>query len=253
MRNENIQTIKNAKQVMGNQKEQMGQFLHLAEDIVNLSIVLSEMSSQINEQVDEAATYAKDGKLSMDEMTKVMESIDGLSSMLLNKSNILLDLSTLLTEIIQSLHKISAQTNLLALNASIEAARAGVDGRGFGVVAQEIRKLSDESTNATTQARQSVTSIINEIKSIYQLSKSGREEMEKGMDIVQKTVERFNCIDQSISRVNQQKADLTSISSILKEKSAQLGTLSNSISQNRQVIAKGLDAALDVYNLPTTE
>ncbi|GGJ59319.1 methyl-accepting chemotaxis protein [Anoxybacillus voinovskiensis] len=253
MRNENIQTIKEAKQVMEKQKEQMGQFLHLADEIVDLSTFLSEMSGQINKQVDEAATHAKDGKVSMDEMARVMERIDGLSSMLLDKANILSDLSALLTEIIQSLQKISAQTNLLALNASIEAARAGVDGRGFGVVAQEIRKLSDESTNATAQARQSVSSIINEIKNVYQLSKSGKEEMEKGVNIVQKTVERFDCIHESISRVNQQKAELTSISSLLKEKSVQLGTLSNSISQNRQVIAKGLDAVLNVYNLPSIE
>ncbi|KIQ94278.1 Methyl-accepting chemotaxis protein 4 [Anoxybacillus thermarum] len=253
MRNENVQTIKEAKQVMEKQKEQMGQFLHLADEIVDLSTFLSEMSGQINKQVDEAATHTKDGKLSMNEMARVMERIDGLSSMLLDKANILSDLSALLTEIIQSLQKISAQTNLLALNASIEAARAGVDGRGFGVVAQEIRKLSDESTNATAQARQSVASIINEIKNVYQLSKSGREEMEKGMNIVQKTVERFDCIHESISRVNQQKAELTSISSLLKEKSVQLGTLSNSISQNRQVIAKGLDAVLNVYNLPSIE
>jgi methyl-accepting chemotaxis protein len=69
--------------------------------------------------------------------------------------------------------EIAFQTNLLALNAAVEAARAGEQGRGFTVVAGEVRSLAQRSAVAA--------------KDIRQMIASTREEVGKGVELVEST------------------------------------------------------------------
>jgi len=118
-----------------------------AENLVNISASLNQLSHQVNdnaqnanqanELVSQAQSESKIGSEKMNLMVKAMEEITGASQQI--------------SQFITTIDEIAAQTNLLALNAAIEAARAGEQGRGFAVVAEEVRNLAARSTVAAEE------------------------------------------------------------------------------------------------------
>ncbi|MDX8360586.1 MULTISPECIES: methyl-accepting chemotaxis protein [Bacillaceae] len=237
-----------AKNVMELQKKEMTEFLNNADNIVESSNNLTYLSNDINNQVNEASQYAEDGTQTVVRTVEEMNSIQQASTELLIKVETLTGLSHHLTEMIKSLQNISSQTNLLALNASIEAARAGDAGRGFDVVAKEIRKLSEESAKATKQAQTSISSILSEIQDISDLSKDGQHKIGTGIQSVQTSKELFDSIHSAISVVANQKEELRNVTEEINQMSQKANTISQSISENRKVIAIGLDSAISVHS-----
>jgi methyl-accepting chemotaxis protein len=118
-----------------------------AENLVNISSSLNELSYQItdnaksanqaNDLVSQAQGESKRGSEKMQQMVSAMEDIT--------------DASQRISQFITTIDEIAEQTNLLALNAAIEAARAGEQGRGFAVVAEEVRNLAARSTVAAEE------------------------------------------------------------------------------------------------------
>jgi hypothetical protein len=103
-----------------------------------------------------------------------------------------------ISDIIGVIDEIARQTNLLALNAAVEAARAGDAGRGFAVVASEVRSLAQRSSQAA--------------KDIKDLIINSNNQVQDGVDLVNKAGTALNEIVESIKRVADIVADIASAS-----------------------------------------
>ncbi len=108
------------------------------------------------------------------------------------------DSSRKIGDIISVIDGIAFQTNILALNAAVEAARAGEQGRGFAVVASEVRNLAQRSAEAA--------------KEIKTLIGSSVEQVERGTILVDQAGKTMGEIVESIQRVGDIVAEITSAS-----------------------------------------
>lgn len=99
-----------------------------------------------------------------------------------------------ISKITSVIDDIAFQTNLLALNAGVEAARAGEAGRGFAVVATEVRALAQRSSDAARE--------INEL-----ISASG-EQVQQGVDLVDRTGAALSEIVISVSEISKRVAEI---------------------------------------------
>lgn len=97
-------------------------------------------------------------------------------------------------DIIASIDDIASQTNLLSLNAAIEAARAGEAGRGFAVVADEIRHLAEQSAEAAVNTTQLIQSSIEEVERGNQITQQTVEALQKVISGVNTVLESVNHI-----------------------------------------------------------
>jgi methyl-accepting chemotaxis protein len=103
-----------------------------------------------------------------------------------------------ISDIIGVIDEIARQTNLLALNAAVEAARAGDAGRGFAVVATEVRSLAQRSSQAAKDIKDLITSSNNQVQG--------------GVELVNKAGTALAEIVDSINKVAGIVADIASAS-----------------------------------------
>ena len=197
--------------------QQMSRLEKIASQNEDISSQLADTSTQIavaseagTAVLEELTTVTKDAESSF---TKIFDSIE--------RINTSTERIAKASDMIQS---IASQTNLLSLNASIEAARAGEAGKGFAVVADEIRKLSEESANCVHD----INEMLNELKTCVQnateQSENVKQNVEKQVDGVHHTQERYSDITDSIDGINGQittlgeiTQDLTDICKVISE------------------------------------
>jgi len=99
-----------------------------------------------------------------------------------------------ISKITSVIDDIAFQTNLLALNAGVEAARAGEAGRGFAVVATEVRALAQRSSDAARE--------------INALISTSEEQVQQGVDLVDRTGAALSEIVTSVSEISQRVASI---------------------------------------------
>lgn len=240
--------ILQALEVMKEKKELISNFLYTAGQIVKDSSSLSNVSEEINSRIQEASNQSRNGQDIVEDTEKFMKKIVIQSEEIMKKMYQLNEVSQSLITVINTLKKISSQTNLLALNASIEAARAGDAGRGFSVVAKEVRNLSEESANETKKAEESILRILEEINQIEEISQEGLGKARAGKEKVTEVHDIFDKINTSVNDVEKLKDQLLSISQEIENNSNKAHSLSLPISENREIIGKGLERATYEHN-----
>jgi len=202
---------------------------------------IDDQSKKNAENAQEAAKLAETSKhnaeIGNNEMTKLLQAMDGITTA-----------SDKISNIIRTIQDIAFQTNLLALNASIEAAHAGVHGSGFAVVAEEVRNLATKSDKAaketgaliqesidavsegTSRANETagslskivgnVTDVSNVIEKIYEASTKQTEaimNISAGLGLINNVVQSNSTLSEESASAAQ---ELSSQSEILKEKIA---------------------------------
>jgi methyl-accepting chemotaxis protein len=130
-------------------------------------------------------------------------------------------------EIVAVIEDIASQTNLLALNAAIEAARAGEQGRGFAVVADEVRKLAERTARATKEIAGMIKEIQTTTADAVTAMKSGRGEVEKGIQLAEQA-------GQSLTGIVSEAQKVTSVVT-------QIAAGSTQQSRAGELIAKNVD------------
>ncbi|MDF2961375.1 MAG: hypothetical protein K0S39_3110 [Paenibacillus sp.] len=153
--------------------------------------------------------------------------------------------------IITMITSISTQTNLLALNAGIEAARVGEHGKGFAVVATEVRKLAEQSRIAAEQVADLIGSMREDTLLAVDAMERGTTEVEKGVQTVTESGERFAQITNEIANVNIQIQEVSAaaeqMSASCEEVTAtveQLADIARDASKNSQGVAAASEEQL---------
>ena len=135
----------------------------------------SKMSADAQSNAEEGGNIAR----------KAVEAMDGIKTS-----------SQEISKITSVIDDIAFQTNLLALNAGVEAARAGEAGRGFAVVATEVRALAQRSSDAARE--------------INGLISSSSDQVQQGVDLVDRTGTALSSIVSSFSDISQRVAEIAS-------------------------------------------
>jgi twitching motility protein PilJ len=130
--------------------------------ITDMSVTMSEVSSNANESSKVAMRSVEIAKHGGEAVKRTMTGMDTIREHIQETSKRIKRLgesSQEIGDIVELINDIAEQTNILALNASIQAAMAGEAGRGFAVVADEVQRLAERSANATRQIEALVKTI----------------------------------------------------------------------------------------------
>ena len=192
-------TIKDSSFQINEKADQMKKSVqNQSEAISTTSAALTEMSASLTN----ISSIANDQRAGMNTLIKNLDSQMKLLQNLVNDMTKVKESSDRVSTFVEAVNKISSQTGLLAMNASIEAAHAGELGKGFSVIAQEIRKLADEtSKNAQkiTETLEENGNIVNEtsqsVKTFSDYTKETTNELRNTIRVMEEILSGVSEID----------------------------------------------------------
>jgi methyl-accepting chemotaxis protein len=193
-------------------KKQLDELHKVSKEVSDLSASIEEIASTSHDLMEHAQKAATEGngaaELGKTATTK-MKMVEKIAGESVTEINALNERMKEISNIVKMIADISSQTNLLALNAAIEAARAGEHGRGFAVVAGEVRNLAGESKTATNQIGELISSIQDNSNKTAAAIKSSYNEIQSGIESVNKTIEALNRITTESNVVAQGVTEIT--------------------------------------------
>ena len=181
-----------------------------ASSIQQVAASVEQMHSSITQAVD----LVHEGRDASSTLTKLVAEEHTDFNALLQAMQTISQASNKISDIVSTVNEVAFQTNLLALNAAVEAARAGEQGKGFAVVADEVRALAVRSGNASREIRDLITDTVERIR--------------EGDAMMQKTMQRFQGLKDTIGSVSKV---MEAISSSAQEQNKGITELSQAITQ----------------------
>lgn len=164
----------------------------LAEGSMEQAGAVEELTATVEDVSSMAANNAKEAEAAYQKVNFAEKEADQSQQNLLELTeamSVINDTSLKIRDIITTIEDIASQTNLLSLNASIEAARAGDAGRGFAVVADQIGKLASDSAQSAVNTKDLIVQCM--------------EEIQRGNDVMAKTVKGIETVLESIKLFGQ--------------------------------------------------
>lgn len=193
-------------------KKQLDELEKVGKEISDLSASIEEIASTSHDLMEHAQKAATEGNTAAElgkTATMKMKMVEKIAGESVTEINALNERMKEISNIVKMIADISSQTNLLALNAAIEAARAGEHGRGFAVVAGEVRNLAGESKTATNQIGELISSIQDNSNKTATAIKTSYNEIQSGIESVNKTIEALNRITTESNVVAQGVTEIT--------------------------------------------
>ncbi|OLN32630.1 methyl-accepting chemotaxis protein [Desulfosporosinus metallidurans] len=185
---------------------------------------MAATASTVAQQTERTFSVTQEGQKAVDNAVKQMGAVAKGTSDVRESIGKLAGSSKQIGEITNVISDIAGQTNLLALNAAIEAARAGEQGRGFAVVAEEVRKLAEQSAEAATKIagliKENQTNIHDAVRSM----EVGANDVEHGIEVVDKAGMAFAEIARSVEQVSTQVQEITATTLQMANSSQQVVT-----------------------------
>ncbi len=206
----------------------------IAAELSNMSISVSEQTSQIDEIYDKLLIIEKGingiqenvDKIRKDSHETIELANDGKAIIQLssNKDNDTIN-SIKLTEsrlehlcknidqafeFINDVQTIAAQSKMLALNASIEAARAGEAGRGFSVVAGEVSGLATQTTTIVQKVNDLLNDLKHESSELAHAMNVTKASIEEGITLSRRVDKKFATIFTNNDSINEYVLTLSS-------------------------------------------
>jgi methyl-accepting chemotaxis protein len=194
---------------------------------------LSNLTDQANHQVREttestrsALNHSDQGRLAMNEGTKVLSTLRDEVSQAAEELKTLQGIASKIQGVSDVINRVARQTQYLSINATIEAARAGEAGRSFAVVADEVGNLSKQTSSATGDIESMLQETQGQIQGTVAVIESVVERTGQMTDTMTNVGDSFSNI---ASAVGESSGAMETIRGFLEGQTESVGQISESI------------------------
>jgi len=210
---------------------------HQAVSVRNTVDSIENISSNIKANTKTAETMFQSSKLLKDTASKSLVMIEETKNTMEN-----IDKSTaLVNDAISMISQIAFQTNILSLNAAVEAATAGEAGKGFAVVAQEVRNLASKSAEVAV----TIQGLMDSLKAQTTQGKTSATEMDHEFHILNDNIsETLSNVEQIVSASQEQKNNIETISTSIKDIDYETSKNAHSIDQVNEIAIQSYNIAI---------